>query len=119
MRPERDVARGRRASVHHRAHDDAMRNEKDIYQAVSRALAEVRKRVPTVVDFELELNTDMDGQEAAFITVVLLDREEGDYRLAEVRPIEDAIRQRIREEDPSRYPYVSFELQSEQVEAAE
>lgn len=92
-----------------------MKNEEDIHRAVKLVL----DGNPTVATFAVEFNTDMDGQPAAYVTVILEDRTEGDYQWTEVRPIDEAIRRSILEEDPARFPYVSFELKSEQHQAAE
>lgn len=95
-----------------------MKNEEAIRRAVDLALDGI-EGVPAIADFEVELNSDMDGLPAAYIKIVLEDRAEGDYQWTEVRPIEEAIRARILEDVPERYPYVSFELKSEQLQAAE
>lgn len=95
--------------------------EEDVIKAVFTSLrAALKKKYPDLVhEIRFALGTDKDGQDAVFVTVVLKDRKKkGDYRWDEVQPVEQAIRQKVTDKDPFRFPYVGFQLQSEQVQAA-
>jgi hypothetical protein len=72
---------------------------------------------PKVSDLRVELTTDSNGWDAAFITLILEDDPSGEpYRWSRVKPLHDLIWKVFTERGISRWPYVAFRLKSEKDE---
>lgn len=92
-----------------------VKSKDPIKAAVQTALEPFRKgNGPAVLDFHIVKAVDHLGDDALFITVVLKDPRNGkDYRWLDVKPVEEAIRRRVSQRDPSWFTYVNFQLESE------
>lgn len=99
---------------------EGVKEETLIKAVIGSLAAALKKKYPNLVhELRFSLGTDKDGQEAVFVTVILKDRKKkGDYRWEDVQPVEQAIRQKVTDKDPFRFPYVGFQLRSEQAQAA-
>lgn len=97
-----------------------MKEEAIIKAVVASLRSALKRKYPNLVhEIQFSLGTDKDGQDAVFVTVILKDRKKkGDYRWDEVQPVEQTIRQQVSDKDPFRFPYVGFQLASEQAQAA-
>jgi hypothetical protein len=75
---------------------------------------------PKVSDLRVELATDSNGKEAAFITVVLEDTPSGEpYGWSRLKPLHDLIWKVFTERGVSRLPHIAFRLKSEKEEDEE
>lgn len=75
---------------------------------------------PKVNDLRVELATDSNGREAAFITLVLEDSPSGEpYPWTRLKPLHDLIWKAFTERGVSRWPYITFRLKSEKAEGDE
>lgn len=92
-----------------------MKEEAIIKAVVANLRSALKKKFPSLVhEIQFSFGSDKDGQDAIFVTVILKDRKKGDYRWDEVQPLEQTIREKVASGNPFRFPYVGFELASEQ-----
>lgn len=85
-------------------------------EGVQRALPGLAKS-PPISELQLELRTDSNGHDAAFITVVLEDDPSGAlYPWERLQPIHDLIWKEFTDRALERWPYITFRLKSESEE---
>ena len=89
-------------------------------EAVDAAMADVNRALPTltmsphVSELQVELAVDSNGQDAAFITVVLDDDPSGEpYPWTRLKPIHDLIWKGFTERALARWPHIEFRQKSE------
>lgn len=81
---------------------------------IKAALESLKTKFNRIADFHVSFGTDSDGDDAIFVVVLLRDRKR-DYQWSDVKDLEREIRREVSTKDPGYFPYVQFQLDSDQL----